>query len=229
MMNYNRSNSSVSGITGVETMKQLVPQGIESVNGSAVNMGCTSSLVNIGGVMICTSQSYFVDGCSPAFDTNTSDWASQLVTVRKTHTDEIKYSHVLLTFVFDTAVTLIGVEMDLFLCPEWGIGAPTVSVCATKDVNFVFNETGHTVCLYRYPTDLPSIECVSLTHVITNFETSNAYVAWHIIFDPVKEWIHVGEVTFLFDRDGSYAGMICELHNNTHGQDIFMLKVGRHF
>ena len=77
MMNY----SSVSGITGVETMKQLVPQRIESVNGSAVNMGYTSSLVNIGGVMICTSQSYFVDGCSPAFDTNTSDWASQLVTV----------------------------------------------------------------------------------------------------------------------------------------------------
>ena len=93
-------------------------------------------------------------------------------------------------------------------------------LCATKNVNFVFNETEHTLCLYRYPTDLPSIECVSLTqcHVIANFETLNAYVTWHIIFDPVKEWIHVGEVTFLFDRDGSYAGMICELHN--YDQDI---------
>ena len=88
----------------------------ESVNGSSVNMGCTSPLVDSGSVMICNmSQSYLVDGCSPAIDTSTSDWASQLVTVRKTQTP---FDHVLLTFGFDPAVTLTGIELDLFLCPE---------------------------------------------------------------------------------------------------------------
>ena len=66
---------------------QVVPQGIESVNGSYVNMGCTSPLVDSGGVMVCNStdcpSSYLLDGNSPAINTSTSDWASQLVTVRK--------------------------------------------------------------------------------------------------------------------------------------------------
>ena len=105
----------------------VVPQGIESVNGSAVDMGCICPLVDSGGVMICLSQSYVVDDCSPAINTSTSDWASQLVTVRKTQTDEIPFDHVLLTFGFDTAVTLTGIELDLFLCPEWGISAPFIS------------------------------------------------------------------------------------------------------
>ena len=65
---------------------QVVPQGIESVNGSDVNMGCASR----DSVVVCrlsgpcdSSQSYLSDGNSPAIDTSTSNWASQLVTVRK--------------------------------------------------------------------------------------------------------------------------------------------------
>ena len=85
-------------------MKVVQPQRIESVNGSDINMGCTSPLVDSDGVMICMSQNYLVDGCSPAIDTSTSDWASQLVTVRKTQNDVISFDHVLLTFGFDTAV-----------------------------------------------------------------------------------------------------------------------------
>ena len=46
------------------------PYGIESVNGSDINMGCTSLLVDSDGVMICMSQSYLVDGCSPVIDTS---------------------------------------------------------------------------------------------------------------------------------------------------------------
>ena len=62
---------------------QVVPRGIESVNGSDVNMGCTSPLVDSGGVMVCNStdgnSSYLLDDNSPAINTSTSDWASQLV------------------------------------------------------------------------------------------------------------------------------------------------------
>ena len=49
----------------------VVPQGIESVNGSAVDMGCISSLVDSGGVMVCGGCSYLTDGVSPDIDTLT--------------------------------------------------------------------------------------------------------------------------------------------------------------
>ena len=45
---------------------QVVPQGIELVNGSDVNMGCASSLVDSDSVVVCgspcdSSESYLVD------------------------------------------------------------------------------------------------------------------------------------------------------------------------
>ena len=86
---------------------QVLPEGIEAVNGSSTDMGCTSALVDSGDVTTCNSQSYLADGCSPDIDTSTSDWASQLVTVRRNEgTDAVPFAHVLLTFGFDTAVKL---------------------------------------------------------------------------------------------------------------------------
>ena len=106
---------------------QVVPGGIESVNGSDVTMGCTSPLVDSGGVIVCPSDSsYLFDGCSPDIDTSASDWASQLVTVRNNgQTDTIPF---ILTFGLDTPVSLTGFELDLFLCPEWKIGVLQVSL-----------------------------------------------------------------------------------------------------
>ena len=99
-------------------------------------MGCTSSLVDSGGVLVCESRSYLVDGCSPDIDTSTSDWASQLVTVRRDGGNQyVTFPHVLLTFGFDTAVSLTGIEMDWFLCPDWGIGAPDIFVYLNEEYN----------------------------------------------------------------------------------------------
>jgi hypothetical protein len=93
------------GVEGL-MVNVLVPQEIESVNGSSVDIGCTSPLVESSAGMVCESQSYLVDGCSPDIDTSTSDWASQLVTVRRNEgTAGIPFPHVLLTFGFDTAVS----------------------------------------------------------------------------------------------------------------------------
>ena len=70
-------------------------------------------LVDSGGVMTCNSQSYLVDGCSPDIDTCTCGWTFQLVTVRRNEgTVAVPIPHVLLTFGFDTAVSLTGIEMD---------------------------------------------------------------------------------------------------------------------
>ena len=99
-------------------------------------MGCTSSLVNSGDVMVCELQSYLIDGCSPDIDTSTSDWASQLVTVRRSGGNQyVTFPHVLLTFGFDTAVSLTRIEMDWFLCPDWGIGTPSIIVYLNEDYN----------------------------------------------------------------------------------------------
>ena len=183
-------------------MLAVVPQRIESVNGSAVNMGCTSPLVDSGGVMICMSQSYLVDGCSPAIDTSTSDWASQLVTVRKTQTDELIFEHVLLTFGFDTAVTLTGIEIDLFLCPEWGISAPFISVYANEESNLTFTYGSiSTLPFHRYTPSQSS--CDSLSNIAISLGQTffaSPYLTWHILFSSFYssiDWVHVGEVRFL--------------------------------
>ena len=177
----------------------MVPQGIESVNGSSVNMGCTSPLVDSDGVMICTSQSYLVDGYSPAIDTSTSDWASQLVTVRKTQTDDLIFEHVLLTFGFDTAVTLTGIEMDLFLCPEWGIGTPNITVYADMKRNLDLTDIPQEPFEFHI---LMQPSCSSLSNVSISLGDSfkdTSYLTWHIVYNLSSsiDWVHVGEVRLL--------------------------------
>ena len=183
-------------------MQVVVPQGIESINGSDVNMGCTSPLVDSGGVMVCTSDcSTLLDGISPTIDTSTSDWASQLVTVRATeYTENIPFPHVLLTFGYDTAVSLTGIELDMFICPEWNIHAPGILVYADEESNLVFNG-GSGLPFQNYPPSQSS--CHSLSTVSISFGnslTSSSYSTWHIVvngFSDSIEWVHVGEMRFL--------------------------------
>ena len=182
---------------------QVLPEGIESVNGSSTDMGCTSALVYSGDVMTCNSQSYLVDGCSPDIDTSASDWASQLVTVRMNEgTAAAPFAHVLLTFGFDTAVSLTGIEMDLFLCPDWGIGAPRIRVYVNEEYDFVFN-----LSLPFSPVQPSQSSCDSLTTVhLSGDILSSSYHTFHIIvdlsLDSSIEWVHIGEVRFLSEGGG---------------------------
>ena len=177
---------------------QRVPYG---VNGSDVNMGCTCPLVDRGGVMVCESMSHLVDGCSPDIDTSTSDWASQLVTVRKrASTDDIPFTHVVLTFGFDIAVSLTGIELDLFLCPEWKIGAPYITVYGDEERNLVLNYYYGGLLFESYiPTQS---SCNSLSTVSIPFRgalAGSSYPTWHILvsqFGRSIDWVHVGEIRF---------------------------------
>ena len=176
---------------------QVVPQGIESVNGSDINMGCASPLVNRSGVMhmVCdNSESYLIDGCSPAIDTSTSNWASQLVTLRKVSDHaQLHFDHVSLTFGFNTAVSLTAIELDLFLCPEWNIGAPNITVAGSDLLGSSVLATGYT----------PSqSSCDSLSTVSIPLQGDSSYPTWHILVtfpSPHEDiqWVHVGEVRFL--------------------------------
>ena len=214
-------------------LKVVQPYGIESVDGSDINMGCTSLLVDSDGVMICDSCSnnYPIDGKSPAIDTSTSDWASQLVTVRKTQSDRVtlngtQFDHVLLTFGFDTAVTLTGIELDLFLCPDMYINAPNIRVFANDKSNLTFtydplNNNNFPYQSYPSTPSDPSIEslisCDSLSTVNITlssefFPSDKSFFTWHVLitsFLPSVDWVYVGEVRFLSMDDTSPGRCTC--------------------
>ena len=214
---------------GAKLPVQEVPQGIQSVNGSNTNMGCTSPLVDSGAVSVCNSSdcpsSYLLDGNSPSIDTSTSDWASQLVTVRRNDaTENIPYDHVVLTFVFDTAVSLTSIELDLFLCPEWNIGAPFISVYGDERNSLASSDL--------IITHAPShTSCDSLSTVTISFLQLTAYSTWHILAffatQPYTEWVHVGEVRLL-GMDGIPATM-CATEEPSLSPSEYILSFHIHF
>ena len=197
---------------------QVVRQGIESVNGSNTTMGCASPLVDRGGVMVCNnSESYLVDGYSPAINTSTSNWASQLVTLRKVSDHAyIHFDHVLLTFGFNTAVSLTAIELDLFLCPEWNIGAPRITVAATNNSD-LFSFDVETLARDHTPSQS---SCDSLSTVSIPLQGDSSYLTWYILVTfPYPhfniQWVHVGEVRFL---NGSVDGHPPSITEPTPGE-----------
>ena len=187
-------------ITGIMAVPvQVVPQGITSRNGSSLDMGCSSD-----GVMVCdcTSLSYLVDGVSPDIDTSTSDWASQLVTVRRNEaTADTNLDYVLLTFGFEANVSLTGIEIDLFHCPNMSIGAPRITVSLNEEYDLSYR-TGLPILISVEPSES---RCDSLSSFTVPETTDELYHVVHILItfpDSYNiEWVYVGEVRFLGSSD----------------------------
>ena len=197
---------------GVIPAVQVVSQErIESVNGSDINMGCASPLVDRGGVIVCNnSESYLVDGCSPAIDTSTSNWASQLVTLRGNDGDDI-VEEVVLTFVFDTAVSLDHIELDMFICPEWNIGALYIDVYADENSALVYNDNSTRIGSYSpYSSSCDSLSTV--TYTAGDRHRSSSYHTWHIVVEADRdtEWVYVGEVRFLEEDSTPTPSMLMQ-------------------
>ena len=194
---------------------QVVPERIESVNGSSKTMGCTSPLDDSGGVTVCMSQSYLVDGCSPDIDTNTSDWAPQLVTVRRNEeTSNIDISHVLLTFGFETAVSPTEIEIDLFHCPDWDIGAPRIIVYTDWEYNLTFSQSLPFLTIVQpSQSSCDSLSTVSITGDLFSPDAKLSFHTFHILVDlwsyyPSIQWVYIGEVRFI-GADGGPTTSAC--------------------
>ena len=216
----------------VQIPVQVVPQGIESVNRSDANMGCASPLVDSGGVMVCGSTcdsttSYLLDGKSPTINTSTSDWASQLVTVKKNDaiTGLIPFDHVVLTFGFDTAVSLTSIELDLFLCPEWNIGAPFMIVYGdeSRDLDLRIPSVVFLGSRFNQPSQ-SSCDSLSTVNIpLQNDAARSSYLTVHIVVEITEnnniEWVHVGEVRFMGTSVGPNHSLtsICSTPNPTSG------------
>ena len=190
---------------------QVVPQGIESVNGSTMNMGCPTELENINstnrscGALCDPSASYMVDGESPTLNMSTSNWASHLVTVRKNlpiH-GRLSYDHVLLTFVFDTLVVPSSVELDFVHCPEWNIDAPGIDVYSDNDTDRDFDVTKLLLRGTWPPVSdrVYETSCDSLSTVQIPLTKPTFHFRWFIVVsftnDEDIEWVHIGEIRFL--------------------------------
>ena len=182
---------------------QVVPQGITSRDGSSFDMGCSGPLVERDGVIVCdcNSQSYLVDGCSPDIDTSISDWASQLVTVRRNDgTAAVPFDYVLLTFGFETNVSLTGIEIDLFHCPNMSIGAPVTTVYLNEEYDLTFSN-GLPILRSVVPSES---RCDSLSSFTISDITGFSYHVVHILitfFHFDIDLVYVGEVRFLGASD----------------------------
>ena len=181
----------------------MVPEGIESVNGSSEIMGCTSPLEDSNNVTLCRSQSYLVDGCSPDINTSTSDWASHLVTVRRNEgTSDIHFAHVLLTFGFETAVNLTEIEIDFFHCPDWDIGAPRITVYVNQTYNLAFNQSSFFLPLVQpSQSSCDSLLTVNITGDLLSPNAGMYFHTFHILVDlshdPSIQWVYIGDVRFI--------------------------------
>ena len=106
----------------------------------------------------------------------------------------------ILTFGFDTAVSLTGIEMDLFHCPDWGIGAPCINGYLNEEYDLTFS------------TSLPSLRsvvpsetrCDSLSSLTISGIFDLLYHVVHILItfpDSNIDWVYVGEVRFFGSSD----------------------------
>ena len=180
---------------------QLVSKVVMEVNGSDMNMGCAIKVGDLSGMTFCGSLgsgdgviSYLVDDETPAIDTSTSDWASQLVTV-KLDGDSL----IVLSFGFGIAISLTSIKLDLFLCPEWNIGAPLIAVYGDNSSNLPY--TSSSDFILNYTPNKTSCDSLSTVTISVEEEMQLSYSNWHILVSTTTmlniEWIHVGEVRFL--------------------------------
>ncbi|CAI8020644.1 hypothetical protein GBAR_LOCUS12336 [Geodia barretti] len=190
----------------VQLPLQVVPEGIEPINGSDISMGCTIPIQQFG-VSYCGIYSmegggrvsYLVDNISPDIQTGNANWAARLVTVRKNEPSELVASnHVLLSFDFTPAVSLTAIELDLFLCPQWDIGALSVTVFADTFAELVLTANSIKIANYTIQS-VTSCTSLSTVHVPLRGDGAapNYYYTWHLVLALSTEWVHVGEVRFL--------------------------------
>lgn len=114
-------------------------------------------------------------------------WASQLLTLQKFE------FHAALYFDFSTSPGYAGVErvdVVMFNCPEWGIGAETIGVSGALTVPSA-NNCSSLLGL----VNPPFTSCDSLLRVCIPMNTTLPVIALQF-FHPITNWVHLAEVTF---------------------------------
>ena len=117
-------------------------------------------------------------------------------------------------------MSLTSIELDLFLCPEWNIGAPFIAVFGDESRDLVLKTFQNVTFLdgRRY-NDPSQSSCDSLSTVsipLYDDAATSSYLTWHIVVKISKEdyieWVHVEEVRFLGTSTNSkfLCGLYCK-------------------
>ena len=185
-----------------------LPQ-VMAVNGSNANGVCpTECVVQSPGIRLCDctdstladeaiTASVLIDGVVPTIDTserNSADefvWAAPLLTVR-TSTGSVT-----LGFRFQTRVVLCEVELYVFHCPAWGIGADNITIhngaTFPQFIPGIFPSRGRVFLT----SDMQ--DCTSLTRVSIPLQMATSTSSYFIEINSVSgtiEWVHIAEVRF---------------------------------
>ena len=179
---------------------------VAAVNGSNANGDCPKECVVLlnSDMYICDctatlgeeaiTASVLIDGVVPTIDTserNSADefvWAAPLLTVRAST------GSVTLGFRFQTHVVLCEVELYVFHCPTWGIGAEEIAIY--YGVTLFSVELIVLIETVVLTSDMQS--CTSLTRVSIPIQIEESFSSYFIdIKNPSTiEWVHIGEVKF---------------------------------
>ena len=178
------------------------------MNGSNPNGDCPTECIRMSslGTRICNctettlgaeavTARVLIDGVVPTIDTserNSADefvWAAPLLTVRAS-TGSVR-----LGFGFQTPVVLCEVELYVFHCPAWGIGAEDISVfnfTFISDTEYSYESIGRVILT----SDMQ--DCTSLTRVSIPLQTATRLSTdlYYIEINSVIEWVHIAEVRF---------------------------------
>ena len=174
---------------------------VTSLNGSSVNgscpqecvgsdefillCDCTNTTLNITGVLI--------DGVVPTIDIpqRRTTWARQLLTVR---TGRQNYA---IGFRFGRRIVLHVVELYVFHCPSWNIGADTINIYNALTFPSLikqFNSAGNVTLTSNMEN------CESLTRVSiplqTSINISNYFIEFTNSNGMQVHQVYVGEVRF---------------------------------
>ena len=185
---------------------------VMAVNGSDANGGCPSPCVGSGdsGITTCDCAAHstvgteaitgaFIDGVVPTINTIMRNatgtgvfvWAAPLFTVRGSA------DTVILGFRLLGSVALQEVELYLFNCPQWGIGAE--SVRTYYQFSFPsFDQTASVIGNVTLTSDRQS--CDSLTRVSIPLQMARStlfyFIEFHNPSGAVIQWVHIAEVRF---------------------------------
>ena len=180
-----------------------------AVNGSHANGGCpTECVVLQSDINICDcadttltdeaiTASVLIDGVVPTIDTserNSADefvWAAPLLTVRAST------GSVTLGFRFQTRVVLCEVELYVFHCPAWGIGADDIVI--RNGGTFPQFVPGISLSIGRVFLSSDMQNCTSLTRISIPLQMATSTASYFIEINSVSgtiEWVHIAEVRF---------------------------------
>ena len=189
-----------------------LPDGLQSVNGSDPNGGCSRVTGRVCEELDEGGTSDLTDCIIPSLGGFQTNWAAGLFTVNRNG----QSFHI--GFEFNGPVNYTRVELDLFNCPEWGIAAQSITVYEYNFRILNFDATAaNDLNLALGHTTVNTASCTSIVRVVIPLalpqNPTTTYVIYFTFDNANIQWVYIAEVRFLEDE-----GTQCPTPTSTAGK-----------